>query len=114
MSPTSATASALSSTACFSIVAEAQPGLLLRVLELFAKRGLPPCFCCSRVEGDEISIDLQISGFGPSETAHAAACFRQNPAVKTVLTFERTAPVRRAVSGSAANRDGRDRIRRRA
>ena len=36
-------------TACFSVVARAEPGVLPRVIELFAKRGLVPTRCHARV-----------------------------------------------------------------
>ena len=114
MSPSFATASASNSTACFSVVAASEPGLMLRVLELFAKRGMVPGYCCSRVEDDEISIDLHVAGLDPATTAHIAACFRQIPSVKAVLTFERAARNGSALGlGAAAKRAEGGRIRRR-
>ena len=43
-------------TACFSVAAAAEPGVMPRVLELFAKRGLVPTHWCSRVSGRALVI----------------------------------------------------------
>ncbi|WP_246148239.1 hypothetical protein [Skermanella pratensis] len=79
-------------TACFSVQASADPGVMPRVLELFAKRGLVPTSWHSRVGGvrdDELIIDLQMHGMVRSEAEYVAACLRQIPDVDTVLTSER-------------------------
>jgi hypothetical protein len=76
-------------TACFSVIAKTDPGVMARVLELFAKRGLVPSYWCSRVAGSELTIDLQMAGLDPDTTAYLAACFRQIPTVRTVLTTEK-------------------------
>jgi acetolactate synthase small subunit len=79
-------------TACFSIQANADPGVMSRVLELFAKRGLVPSSWHSRVGGihdDELIIDLQMQGMVRSEADFVASCLRQIPDVDTVLTSER-------------------------
>ena len=79
-------------TACFSIQANADPGVMSRVLELFAKRGLVPSSWHSRVGGiqdDELIIDLQMQGMVRSEADYVASCLRQIPDVDTVLTSER-------------------------
>jgi hypothetical protein len=79
-------------TACFSIQADADPGVMSRVLELFAKRGLVPSSWHSRVGGlraDELIIDLQMRGMVRTEADFVAACLRQIPAVDCVLTSER-------------------------
>ncbi|EWY39612.1 hypothetical protein N825_05870 [Skermanella stibiiresistens SB22] len=79
-------------TACFSVQANADPGVMSRVLELFAKRGLVPTSWHSRVggiRGDELIIDLQMHGMVPSEAEFVAACLRQIPDVDSVLTSER-------------------------
>jgi len=84
-----ASVSEAASTACFSVIAKADPGLMPRVLELFAKRGLVPTYWCSRVTGQELTIDLQMAGLAQETTAYLAACFRQIPTVRTVLTSEK-------------------------
>jgi len=79
-------------TACFSIVASADPGVMSRVVELFAKRGLVPSSLHSRVGGlrdDELSIDVQMRGMVRLEADYVAACLRQIPLVECVLTSER-------------------------
>ena len=66
-------------TACFSIQANADPGVMSRVLELFAKRGLVPSSWHSRVGGildDELIIDLQMQGMVRSEADYVAACLQ--------------------------------------
>lgn len=79
-------------TACFSIAAFADPGVMPRVLELFAKRGLVPTAWHSRRHGtaqDELSIDIQVAELSPPEARHIAACLRQIAYVGSVLTSER-------------------------
>jgi hypothetical protein len=87
---------------CFSVQAAADPGLLPRVLELFAKRNLVPSRChavLSEPEREELLIDLQVTGLTPEEAEHVARSLRQLVFVASVLTcitdeqqrFERTA-----------------------
>ena len=75
-------------TACFSVHAEADPGVMPRVLALFAKRGLVPTSWHSRVNGGELTIDLQMKGLDADTSAYIAACLRQVVSVTTVLTYE--------------------------
>jgi len=75
--------------ACFSIHAEAEPGVMPRVVELFAKRGLVPTSWISRVSGSELTIDLQMRGLGAAEIAYFAQCLRQIVAVNVVLASQR-------------------------
>jgi acetolactate synthase small subunit len=77
-------------TACFSLLTEAEPGAMPRVLQVFAKRGLVPHSWISRLEGPgELSIDVQIQGMGWDEAEQLAAGMRQIPTVRTVLTSQR-------------------------
>src|SRR4051812_33305504 len=79
-------------TACFSVQAASDPGVMPRVLELFAKRGLVPTSWHSRVGGvrdDELIIDIQMQGMVRTEADYVAACLRQIPDVDTVLASER-------------------------
>ena len=77
---------------CFSIQAEAEPSVMSRVLELFAKRNLVPSRWVSDVigpAGRELSIDLQVRGLS-GETAHyVARCLRQLHYVDSVLISEK-------------------------
>ncbi len=87
--------------ACFSIQAEADPGVMPRVLELFAKRGLVPRRWVSDVAGPggghgtslgdrELTIDVQIAGLTPEAQGYIARCLRQVWGVGAVLTSERS------------------------
>ena len=94
MSPVSATAADdnFPVTACFFVHAHAEPGVLPRVLELFAKRGLVPSACRSAVGGTnqaELTIDIQMRGLGRDVMDYIAACLRQIPLVEVVLTSEK-------------------------
>ena len=83
---------ARSRVACFSIQAEAEPGVMPRVLEIFAKRGLVPRRWVSDVTGPggrELSIDVQVAGLTPETQAYIAACLRQIWGVAVVLTSEK-------------------------
>jgi len=84
--------SARSRVACFSIQAEAEPGVMPRVLEIFAKRGLVPRRWVSDVTGPggrELSIDVQVAGLTPETQAYIARCLRQIWGVAVVLTSEK-------------------------
>ena len=77
-------------TACFSVVAEADPGVMPRVLELFAKLGLVPSLWHSKVAPTgELTIDLQMQGLEARKAHHIAGCLRQIWGVSTVLTAEK-------------------------
>jgi acetolactate synthase small subunit len=79
----------LPATTCFSIHAGAEPGVMPRVLELFAKRGLVPSHWESRTFGDdhsELTIDIQMRGLERETVDYMAACLRQIAFVKVVLT----------------------------
>ena len=78
--------------ACFSILAEAEPGVMPRVLELFAKRGLVPSRWVSDRVGpgqEELSIDLQVADLDQRATDYIANCLRQIWGVRTVMTSEK-------------------------
>ena len=80
-------------TACFSVHAHAEPGVMPRVLELFAKRGLVPStwhsLRCGTDEG-ELAIEIQMRGLGRELTDYLAACLRQIAYVEVVLTSEKS------------------------
>jgi acetolactate synthase small subunit len=76
-------------TAFFSVHARAEPGVMPRVLALFAKRGLVPSFWHSAVCGADqarLTIEIQMSGLGGEITEYIAACLRQIASVESVLT----------------------------
>jgi acetolactate synthase small subunit len=82
----------LSETSCFSVHARAEPGVMPRVLELFAKRGLVPSLWRSAVSGADqprLTIEVEMSGLARDRTDYIAACMRQIASVDAVLTWHR-------------------------
>jgi len=77
---------------CFALMAQASPGVMPRVMEPFAKRGLVPtrwhATVCGRSAG-ELSIDVQISDIDSDMAELIAAQLRQIVGVATVLTSEK-------------------------
>lgn len=81
-------------TACFSIQAEADPGVMPRILELFAKRGLIPSRWHSDLEGSathraSLTIDLQVRGLDRQQVEHVSNSLRGMVSVNSVLTSEK-------------------------
>jgi len=77
---------------CFSIQAQADPGMMPRVMQLFAKRNLVPLRWHSDVLGAarrDLAIDVQVEGVSPALGDYIARCLRQIPGVATVLTAEK-------------------------
>ena len=86
---------------CFSVAAVAEPGILPRVLELFAKRNLVPLrWHSDRLApprrlpgqagaGESLAIDIQVSDLEPHLGDYIARCLRQIHGVETVLTSEK-------------------------
>jgi acetolactate synthase small subunit len=86
----SATETSLSHTAYFSVHALAEPGVMPRILELFAKRGLVPSLWHSAVAAADpgrLTIEIQMRGLGREITDYIAACLRQIVSVDAVLTW---------------------------
>src|SRR5215470_16341772 len=82
----------LSFTACFSVHARAEPGVMPRVLELFAKRALVPSSWRSSTSGanqGDLTIDIQMRGLDRAATDYIAACLRQIVWVEVVLTSQK-------------------------
>jgi len=79
-----------SEAAFFSVHAQVDPGVMPRVLELFAKRGLVPSEWRSVVthkEQPRLTIEIQMSGLGHDITEYIAACLRQIASVEAVVTL---------------------------
>jgi acetolactate synthase regulatory subunit len=79
-------------TACFSVEARAEPGVMPRVLEVFAKRGLVPSRWHSTLvgaAGDELHIDIQVEGMEQPLADYVARTLRQLADVEVVLTSEK-------------------------
>jgi hypothetical protein len=82
------------STSRFLVQARAEPGVMPRVLELFAKRGLVPTRWRSAVSdtGDHaLTIEIDMPGLSRLTTDYLAACMRQIGFVDAVLTMETAA-----------------------
>ena len=82
----------LSLSACFSVHARAEPGVMPRVLELFAKRALVPSSWRSSTSGanqGDLTIDIQMRGLDRAATDYIAACLRQIVWVEVVLTSQK-------------------------
>jgi hypothetical protein len=77
-------------TVSFSVQARAEPGVMPRVVELFAKRGLVPQRWHSSVLRSVLSIEVQMSGLDRDLADYIARCMRQVIGVETVLTSETT------------------------
>lgn len=75
-------------TSRFSLQASAEPGVMPRVLELFAKRGLVPDRWHSVIArpGMTLSIDIEIGGLDRDAVPYVANCLRQIAGVELVLT----------------------------
>ena len=71
----------------FRMTADADPGMLPRLLQVFAKRSLVPEALRAerRGDGDSLSIELRIPEIEPSRAMHVAACLRATVGVRTVL-----------------------------
>lgn len=79
---------------CFSVHARAEPGVMPRVLELFAKRGLVPSFWQSSTCGadrSQLMIDIQMCGLGRQTIDYLATCLRQIVCVEVVSTSQKRA-----------------------
>jgi acetolactate synthase small subunit len=81
-----------SQTACFFVRARAEPGVMPRVLGLFAKRGLVPSQWHSAVAGhadEELHIDVQVRGMAMEPAEYIARCLDQLADVEVVLTSQK-------------------------
>jgi acetolactate synthase small subunit len=78
----------LPATAYFSVHARAEPGVMPRILELFAKRGLVPSAWHSVTCGPrhaELRIDIRMRGLDRVAADYVGACLRQITFVDLVL-----------------------------
>ena len=74
---------------CFSVHAVAEPGVMPRILELFAKRGLVPHKWQSAASDRVLTIEVQIAGLAHDTADYIARCMRQIAGVDAVLASER-------------------------
>jgi len=77
-------------TACFSVLACADPGVLPRVLELFAKRGLVPggVQVDRMSDGEGLSIEIQMNDMEQDLAVYIGECIRGIFTVDQVLVSE--------------------------
>ena len=72
-------------TAWLSLTARAEPGVLPRVLEYFAKRGLTPHRLESRRTEGGLTIDIRMTDMDQALAAYIGRCLRGIVAVESVL-----------------------------
>src|SRR5258706_15552609 len=77
---------------CFSVQARAEPGVMPRVVELFAKRGLVPQNWHSTASDEALTIDVQIGGPGPGLAPYIPRCLGQITGGGTGLTSQNPPP----------------------
>jgi acetolactate synthase regulatory subunit len=90
------------STWCFSVFAAPEPGVIPRVLELFAKRGLVPGRFHADMTGARsggLEIDVQVTGLDDAAAGHVANCLRGLFDVERVLVATKQA-ARTAAAGA--------------
>jgi acetolactate synthase small subunit len=77
---------------CYSIQAVAEVGVLARLLEICAKRGLVPSRLHSDLvpERDELTIDIQLAALDPAYGEQMARSMREVVGVLQVLTAVKT------------------------
>ena len=56
--------------AYFAVTANADPGAMPRILELFAKRGLVLDYCRMDRFGNKLSVEFEIAGLDPEQAAY--------------------------------------------
>lgn len=95
LSPAAAAVSDRSSaplSVSFSIRALAEPGVMPRIVELFAKRGLVPQRWNSAASDAGLGIDVEMTGLERDAADYIARCMRQIQGVDTVFTVESRQP----------------------
>lgn len=70
----------------YAVRARAEPGLMPRVLELFAKRGLVPLLWHGALAGRVLTIDIRIAGIDRDTAEYIGRCMGQIAGIDTVLT----------------------------
>jgi acetolactate synthase regulatory subunit len=76
-------------TACFSVMAQAEPGTLPRILELFAKRGLVPDYVqATKNAMGELSVEIRADGVDQPLAVYVGECLRAIFTVDQVYVSE--------------------------
>lgn len=77
---------------CFSVRGDADPGMMPRLMELWAKRGFVPerwYAVRSGIDGTHIDVDIEARGLDPELAAQFAASMRTTVGVAQVLVAEK-------------------------
>jgi hypothetical protein len=90
--PVPAEPDAAPATFCYALLARPEPGVMPRVVELFAKRGLVPQKWHSTASASALAIEVQVGGLEQDMADYIARCMRQIVGVETVLTSETRLP----------------------
>jgi acetolactate synthase small subunit len=86
--PPEAHGGAVTVTACYAVRARTEPGVMPRVLELFAKRGLVPHHWRSTASPEALAIEVQIAGLDRDMADHIGRSMRQIVGIESVLKSE--------------------------
>ncbi len=73
---------------CFSLKANSEPGLLPRLIEVFARNALVPSRWHSDLLGphdDELTVDIQVRGLAQERAEYLARCMERVYGVHSVL-----------------------------
>ena len=76
-------------TACFAVTAQAAPGVLPRVLDYFAKRGLVPDRFEARCEGGALALDIRMRDMDLELARYIGRCLDRIFEVERVLVSEK-------------------------
>ncbi len=96
-------ATSVTAAFCFSILSLPEPGVMARVLEQFAKRGLMPSRWFSDVDAGLLQIDIQVAGLPPAAGEDIARGLRAVVSIHQVLTgLKSSVPLRGGAPVGAA------------
>ena len=73
------------STVRYCFEADAEPGVLPRALELFAKRGLVPARVYAQADADLLSVEIEVEGLEPDTADHVGLCLSQIVGVRHIF-----------------------------
>ncbi len=76
----------------FCVSATMDPGVIPRVMEVFAKESLIPTRWTSFVENNNLMIDIQMDGLLPARAEYFARVIRKIPMVENVLSSTKASP----------------------
>ncbi len=75
--------------ACFSVSADAGPGVLPRILDYFAKRGLVPYYLKSERSGDGLAVEIHVTDMEMAQARYIARCLERIFEIHRVLVSEK-------------------------